>query len=87
MMAWLLRLIGGWIPIGTKPFPEWLGKILWAVGIFVVCSIVMAKLFPEKAMTNVGKVETQIINQAEPRDMMGVGCNFFRAYIKAGVKG
>ena len=41
--AWLVRLVGGWLPIGTKPLPEWLGKILWAVGIFAVCFFVTTR--------------------------------------------
>lgn len=44
MWPWLIRLIGGWLPIGTKPASEWLGKILWAVGIFLVCTFVWNKL-------------------------------------------
>jgi len=35
----LLRLIGGWIPLGNKPFGEYLGKIIWAV---VICIAVNA---------------------------------------------
>jgi hypothetical protein len=86
MMEWLLKLIGGWLPIGTKPFPEWLGKILWAVGIFLLCTFLLNRFFPEKTTTHIESGGTQIIQQAEPRDMMGFGCNFMRGYIKAGVK-
>ena len=32
---WLLRLVGGWLPLGNKPIGEWLGKVLWAMGISV----------------------------------------------------
>lgn len=41
---WLIKLVGGWLPIGTKPVSEWLGKVLWAVGIFVACMFVWNKL-------------------------------------------
>ena len=85
-MAWLLKLIGGWLPIGTKPFPEWIGKIIWAVGIYLACMFIMTKLFPEKPnVINVGA--GGIVQQSEPRDMMGIGCNIMKAYVKAGVKG
>ena len=40
---WVLRLLGGWIPLGNKPIGEWLGKILWAVGIFAACFFVMTR--------------------------------------------
>ena len=40
---WALRLVGGWLPLGNKPIGEWLGKILWVVGIFVLCFFVMTK--------------------------------------------
>lgn len=41
---WALRLIGGWLPLGNKPIGEWLGKILWAVGIFIACMLVWNKI-------------------------------------------
>jgi len=30
--SWAVRLLGGWLPIGTKPVSEWLGKLLFAIG-------------------------------------------------------
>jgi hypothetical protein len=84
MMAWLLKLIGGWLPIGTKPFPEWLGKVLWAIGIYIACTTVMGFLFPQKNVINVSA--GGIVQQGEQRDLMGIGCNFFRLYVKGGVK-
>lgn len=42
--TWLLRLVGGWLPLGNKPIGEWLGKILWAVGIVAACLFVYNKL-------------------------------------------
>ena len=97
MMDWLMKLISGWLPIGVnsdgqpKPFGEWLGKILWVVGIVLLVSLatnVWEKFFPGKAnvSTTISAGGTQIIQQAEPRDMMGFGCNIFRAYLKTGIK-
>jgi hypothetical protein len=84
LLAWLYKLIGGWIPVGTKPFPEWLGKILWAIGIYLAMYFVMAAVFPPKPV--VQNIGTQNVQQAEPRDMMGAGCNMMRGYIKGGIK-
>ena len=85
-MDWLLKLIGGWIPIGTKPFPEWAGKIIWVVGIYLALNLAMSYFAPKPSITTVGKGGTQIIQQAEPRDTIGVGCNIFRLYVKGGLK-
>lgn len=95
-MQWLLKLISGWLPLGVnstgegKSFGEWSGKIVWVVGIFVACMLVVKAwefFFPNKPnITTIGAGGTQIIQQAEPRDMTGFGCNMMRAYIKAGIK-
>jgi hypothetical protein len=82
LWAWFVKLIGGWIPVGTKPFPEWLGKVLWAVGIYLAMYFVMAAVFPPKPVTQ----NIQTYQAAEPRDMMGAGCNIMRGYIKGGIK-
>jgi hypothetical protein len=29
---WLKRLLGGWLPLGGKPFGEWLGKLIFTAG-------------------------------------------------------
>jgi hypothetical protein len=84
--GWLWKLIGGWLPTGTKPFPEWLGKVLWAVGICVAVNLALNWLSPRQSVTTIGSGGTQIIQQAEPRDMMGFGCSMMRGYIKAGIK-
>ena len=87
MWAWLVKLVGGWLPIGTKPFPEWAGKIIWAVGIVLMVSMatnVWEKFFPAKPSTQIQQVGTYY---AEPKpDVLGVGCNLWRAYIKAGIR-
>ena len=86
MWAWLTKLVGGWIPIGTKPFPDWLGKVLWAVGIYTACTMLLSHFFPAKTVTTIGAGGTQIIQQAEERDMMGLGCTMFRAYARVGIR-
>lgn len=84
MMQWLLKLIGGWLPIGTKPFPEWLGKVLWVVGIWTACAFVSSKVFPEKpVIQNIG---TQVVTPAEQRDVVGFGCSMMRGYARVGIK-
>lgn len=85
MWAWIVRLVGGWLPLGTKPFGEYLGKIIWAVGIILMVSLatnIWDKLFPGKP---------DVVNvagdyNAEQKDAAGIGCNLWKAYIKAGVR-
>lgn len=86
MAEWIVKLIGGFIPGVSKPFPEWLGKILWVVGIFVALQFAMAYFFPHKNVTTIASGGTQIIQQAEPRDTVGFGCNIFKLYVKGGLK-
>jgi len=85
LLGWLWKLIGGWIPNGSKPFPEWLGKVLWAVGICIVVNFAIARLFPVKAVTNIGTGGVQNVYN-EQRDTMGIGCNAWRMYVKGGLK-
>jgi hypothetical protein len=88
---WLMNLLSGWLPLGVnsagtkKSFGEWSGKIIWVVGI-VLAILWVDKIFNKPPTTTVQSGATQIINQAEPRDLMGFGCNAMRLYIKAGVK-
>jgi hypothetical protein len=85
--SWIIRLVGGWLPIGQKPFPEWIGKILWVVGIYMACYFILGYIFPQKNnITTIGQGGVQIVQQAEPRDVMGIGCNVFRLYLKGGIK-
>ena len=85
---WLVKLIGGWLPIGTKPVSEWFGKVLWAVGIFFLLTFatnLWDKVFPQKP----NKIELgpgSVYNAGEPRDTFGVGCNIMRLYVKAGFR-
>lgn len=84
-MNWLMKLLGGWLPIGTKPFPEWAGKIIWVVGIYLALNLAINHFFPQKQQViNVGS--GGVVQQGETRDMAGFGCNIFRLYIKAGLK-
>lgn len=86
MMQWILKLIGGFLPIGTKPFPEWAGKLIWAIGVALLVNIALGWLSAPKQVTTVSHGGTQVINQAEPRDTIGIGCNLFRLYVKGGIK-
>jgi len=35
-LDWLIRLLGGWLPLGSKPLSEWAGKLIFAVGTSVL---------------------------------------------------
>lgn len=84
---WFVKLLGGWFPFITKPFGEWLGKIIWVVGIVLLISLatnVWDKFFPPTPDTQIEMIETYY---AEPqRDVAGIGCNLWRVYLKTGVK-
>uniref|UniRef100_A0A6M3JYS7 Uncharacterized protein n=1 Tax=viral metagenome TaxID=1070528 RepID=A0A6M3JYS7_9ZZZZ len=87
MWPWLVKLIGGWIPIGTKPVGEWLGKLLWVVGIILMVSLatnLFEKIIPSKPNVTIGSGGTY--QAAEPRDTIGIGCNLWRWYVKGGMK-
>uniref|UniRef100_A0A6M3LU28 Uncharacterized protein n=1 Tax=viral metagenome TaxID=1070528 RepID=A0A6M3LU28_9ZZZZ len=88
MWVWLVKLIGGWLPTGTKPFGEWIGKIIWVVGIVLLVSLgtnVFEKLFPAKpTQINLGQGSTYVAG--EQRDVVGIGCNMWRWYVKGGMK-
>lgn len=49
---WVIRLVGGWLPIGTKGLPEWAGKILWVVGIIIAVNFVSDLIRPKPANTS-----------------------------------
>jgi hypothetical protein len=95
MWAWIVKLVSGWLPIGTnssgdkKSFGEWAGKLCWVVGIVVACMAfqsVVEHFFPSKPnVTTIGQGGTQIIYQ-EQRDVAGFGCNAWRMYIRSGIK-
>ena len=57
-MSWLKNLISGWLPIGVnssgdmKSFGEWLGKIIWVVGIVLVVLIAWNRFTKPTTNTN-----------------------------------
>ena len=89
-MAWIIKTISGWFPNSGKKS----GKIVWVAGIAIgvyfliaLCTNVIEHYFPTKPPnTTIQAGGTQIVNQAEPRDMMGIGCNAWRGYGRFGVK-
>jgi hypothetical protein len=82
MIAWLIKLIGGWFPIGTKPFPEWAGKLIWVIVVIFVYNFTMGKLFPPKPTTI--NVAGNYIAEGKG-DVAHFGCSLFRGYGKVGI--
>jgi hypothetical protein len=81
--GWIVKFLGGILPTGQKPFGEWIGKILYFVLLFTLCTGFLNFLFPQKPQ----KIEVQGDYIAQPKDdVIGVGCNFMRIYVKAGMK-
>lgn len=62
MWPWLVKLVGGWLPIGTKPFGEYLGKILWAVGIILAVLIIWNKFTKPTTYIRPDQDAEQIVN-------------------------
>lgn len=85
--SWLTRFLGGVIPTGQKPFGDWLGKILWFVLLFALCTGFMNFLFPQKPQhqTTVGAGGTQIVVSEEP-NVAQIGCTAWRGYVRIGIK-
>lgn len=85
MWTWIVRLVGGWLPIGTKPFGEYIGKILWVVGIVVALYFAKSgidKLFQDRQTTNQtvsagGVANTITHNYPQPRMF---GCSNVKVY-------
>ena len=90
-MSWLMNLVSGWLPIGVnsagekKSIGEWAGKIVWVVGI-VIALMWIDKVFNKPPTTTLQAGSTQVIYQGEQRDVMGVGCNMWKLYLRGGVK-
>lgn len=56
VFGWVTRLVGGWLPIGTKPVSEWLGKLLWVIGVVMAINFVTDFFRPKPANTNAPSV-------------------------------
>jgi len=80
--GWIYKFLGGVLPLGTKPFGEWIGKILWFVLLFAICTGFLAFIFPQKPQ----KIEVKGNYIAAADDVVGVGCNMWRWYIRVGIK-
>ena len=77
---WLIRLVGGWLPIGTKPVSEWAGKIIWAVGIFVVCMLVWNRLTAPTSSMKTGSQKAESICNSYHQEVLrpSFGCASLR---------
>ncbi len=79
LVAWGTRLLGGWLPIGTKPVGEWLGKILWATGIVAAVLLVYHKLTQPTSVSNTPQRAEKIINNYhQPKS--GLGCSSAKVF-------
>jgi len=86
MWAWVIRLAGGFIPGLTKPFGEWIGKIIWVAVWIVIALTVYHKIFEPKTVTKIERIETQINNQCpEENRIVGLRLNFWKFKIGAGI--
>lgn len=83
---WLVRLVGGFIPWVTKPFGEWLGKMLFSVIISSTVLLVAGKIFPAKPTTAIDRIETQIVNQCpQENKYFGIGINLWKLKLGVGI--
>ena len=71
MSAWFVKFLGGFLPFITKPFPEWLGKVLWCSGIALLVCITWNKFTKPTTLTE-QKAE-KIVNYTDSRKVM-FGC-------------
>ena len=82
--SWVVRLVGGWLPIGTKPVSEWLGKIVWVVGIIFLCLIVWNKFTRPTSNTTIKPNQTgeQICNSYHQEQLSPgiLGCASLKVY-------
>jgi hypothetical protein len=81
---WFVKFLGGFLPFITKPFGEWLGKMLFSIIISSTVLLVAGKIFPAKPTTAIDRVETQIINQCPEADKY-VGLHFNVWKLKLGI--
>lgn len=85
LWGWIIKLAGGFIPFLTKPFGEWLGKILWVVGI--VLSMYFAKKGIDKLFPPPASQVTQVQSGGQSFDIDYnfpkqpiFGCNSVKVY-------
>lgn len=74
---WIFKLISGWIPIGDTPLREWIGKILWVIGIVTLCLIVYHKFTESTNRTIIsgdGK-QINIYDDTPKQDLFSFGCS------------
>lgn len=70
--AWFVRVISGWLPIGSKPIGEWLGKIIWVVGIYFALVFISDKLFSNTKVTQkVSGTGSAVSNTNAPKAYVG----------------
>lgn len=86
MWAWIVKFIGGLLPIGVKKPGDFWGKWFWGFILgciaFVFMTNVVEHFFPSKP--TVINVEGNY-NQ-EPQDVAHFGCSMWRGYIRLGIK-
>jgi hypothetical protein len=85
MWLWLIKFLGGFIPTGTKPFGEWIGKILWVCVWIAIGLTIYHKTFEAKNVTTIEKIETQVINQCQEKKDPFLGLNFNLWKLKLGL--
>ena len=73
MWAWIIRLVGGWIPLpgGGKPFGEYAGKIIWVVGIVLLVLILWNKFTAPTTNQTVQRGGYAITNNNSPKSTFG----------------
>src|SRR4030042_1426690 len=70
--SWFIKLVGGWLPIGTKPLGEWLGKLIWVIGIIGAVLFVYNKFMQPTHRTNQSASNiTNIYHQESPTSRLG----------------
>lgn len=51
-LSWVVKLVGGWIPVGDKPLREWFGKLVWVIGVIMAVNFVTGLFVRSPANTN-----------------------------------
>jgi len=72
-IGWVVRVIGGFIPI-DKPVGEWLGKIIWVMGLVLIFNFLSAKFTGPQNKNNIKQTAENITNvyhQENPKATFG----------------